>query len=59
MSRATAPAILPGQEITIVRRYLLTFPVITIKIDFERGGGNDRECHRSPETMRDIYRVEQ
>jgi len=45
MSRAMASAILPGQEIAIVWRYLLTFLVITIKIDFERGGGNDRECH--------------
>jgi hypothetical protein len=41
MSRAMAPAILSGQEIAIVWRYLLTFPVITIKIDFERGGESD------------------
>ena len=45
MSRAMALAMSPGQGITIVWRYLLTFLVIAIKIDFERGGGNDRECH--------------
>ena len=35
-----ALAILPGRGIAIVWRYQLTFSVITIKIDFERGGGS-------------------